>query len=64
MDCSLVQRSLTKIFILRRLRNLRCQAAKVLTRTVDPLMMMMMMNTHVDSVFIVKRTTTVGSPFL
>jgi hypothetical protein len=26
-----------------RLRNLRCEVAKVLTRTVDPLMMMMMM---------------------
>jgi hypothetical protein len=38
---SLVQRSPTKC--LAKLRNLLCETAKVLTRTVEPLMMMMMM---------------------
>jgi hypothetical protein len=33
----------TLLSVLVRLRNLRCEAAKVLTRTVEPLMMMMMM---------------------
>jgi hypothetical protein len=34
MGCSLVQRSLPSVLI--RLRNLRCEAAKVLTSTVEP----------------------------
>jgi hypothetical protein len=32
-----------------KLRNLRCEAAKVLTRTVEPLMMMMMTGYFIDS---------------
>jgi hypothetical protein len=41
--------------VLTRLRNLRCEAAEFLTRTVEPLIMMMMMSENFSTAFL-KRT--------
>jgi hypothetical protein len=48
--------------VLIRLRNLRCEAAKVLIRTIEPLMMMMMMMVVVvySSLLLIRYTYVYG----